>query len=153
MHRIFRKQGKVMDNSDLDSIATGSFEFKDINEREYRFMQIDRIESLLAYCKLNRNQLAKLSGISKSALYNKLDKDGNANFSQIELFKIAKALDLSVVYLLPLSQHERDLVKGPPIPASSLRFVDDMLGARRDDIEFLHGVHKLFKEYIQQRKN
>jgi transcriptional regulator with XRE-family HTH domain len=116
-------------------------------------MQIERVESLLAYCKLNRNQLAKISGISKTALYNKLDKDGNANFSQIELFKIAKALDLSVVYLLPLSQQERELVKGSPVPASSLRFVDDMLGARRDDIEFLHGVHKLFKEYIQQRKS
>ncbi|GDY26251.1 hypothetical protein AHAT_21410 [Agarivorans sp. Toyoura001] len=142
-----------MSTSEWDNIATGSFEFTDCNEREYRAMQIERVESLMAYYSLNRNQLAKLSGISKTALYNKLDKDGSANFSQIDIYKLAKAMDLSMVYLLPLSQQERDLVKGSPIPASSLRFVDDMLGARRDDIEFLHGVHKLFKEYIQQRES
>ncbi|MGY5450888.1 helix-turn-helix domain-containing protein [Agarivorans sp. MS3-6] len=139
------------DNS--QNISTGTFEFKGINEREFRSMQIDRIDSLLAYCSLSRNQLAKLSGISKTALYNKLDRDGSASFSSLDLFKIASALDLSIVYLLPLSQMERDMVKGPPVPASSIAFVDDMLGARPDDIEFLHGVHKLFKQYLQQRKN
>jgi hypothetical protein len=116
-------------------------------------MQIDRIEGIMAYCSLNRHQLAKLSGISKTALYNKLDRDGNAGFSQLELFRIAKALDLSVVYLLPLSQTERDRVKGPPVPASSIRFVDEMLGAEAADIEFLHGIHKLFQQYMKQRKS
>ncbi|RKF15784.1 XRE family transcriptional regulator [Alginatibacterium sediminis] len=141
-----------MNQSDVKNLETGSFEFSQETEREFRAMQIERIESLMAYCSLNRNQLAKLSGVSKTALYNKLDKDGNASFSQLDIFRLAKAMDLSMVYLLPLSEQERDLVKGSPVPASSIRFVDDMLSARADDIEFLHGVHKAFRQYLAGRK-
>ncbi|MCW8347364.1 helix-turn-helix transcriptional regulator [Vibrio sp. ZSDZ65] len=121
----------------MAEIETEGFEFFGLEEAIFRKMVIERIEALMVQAKLSKNALAKKTGIGRSGLYEKMDRDAQSHFTIQDFYRIAKALDVSILQLFPMTNLERHHGGQLPLPASTLKFLDVMLSAPQEDIEFL----------------
>lgn len=131
----------------MNKFDTRGFEFFGDSEKWFRKQLIERLEVLLAHQNLSKNQLAKLAGLPKTSLYQKMDKNEQCYFTIIELFRIAKSFDISIVQLLPIDDVDRKHPNLVPLPASSLKFLDEMLAAEPSDIELLNKLYKTIKQH------
>ncbi|MCW8346823.1 MULTISPECIES: helix-turn-helix domain-containing protein [Vibrio] len=131
----------------MNEFDTRGFEFFGDSEKWFRKQLIERLEVLLAHQSLSKNQLAKLAGLPKTSLYQKMDKNEQSYFTIIELFRIAKSFDISIVQLLPIDDVDRKHPNLVPLPASSLKFLDEMLAAEPSDIELLNKLYKTIKQH------
>ncbi|MEH6452244.1 MAG: XRE family transcriptional regulator [Psychromonas sp.] len=121
----------------MAEIQTEGFEFFGVQEREFRIMVIERIETMMVHSKLSKNTLAQKANLGRSSFYEKMDREERSQFTLLDFFRIAKALDVSILQLFPMTALERQYGKQVPIPASTLHFLDQMMKAPKEDIEFL----------------
>lgn len=121
----------------MAEIETEGFEFFGVEEREFRSMLIERIETMMVHSKLSKNMLAQKANLGRSSLYEKMDRDARSQFTLLDIFRIAKALDISILQIFPMTDNERLYGRQVPLPASTLHFLDQMLSAPKKDIEFL----------------
>ncbi|MGR5500090.1 XRE family transcriptional regulator [Vibrio sp. DNB22_10_4] len=131
----------------MKDFETHGFEFFGDDEKWFRTHFILRLETLMAHQHLTKNGLAKISGLAKTSLYQKMDFDGSSYFTTIELFRIAKALDISIFQLFPVDDVDRNLAREVPLPASSLKYLDEMLSAPQDDIELMYNIYQTLKTH------
>jgi transcriptional regulator with XRE-family HTH domain len=130
----------------MAEIETEGFEFFGVEEIVFRKMVIERIEALMVQTELSKNALAKKAGIGRSAFYEKMDREAKSHFTLIDFFRIAKALDVSLLQLFPMTALERIHGGQLPISASTLKFLDVMLAASKEDIEFLSNFYRILKK-------
>lgn len=130
----------------MAEIETEGFEFFGVGETVFRKMVIERIEALMVQTELSKNALAKKAGIGRSAFYEKMDRDAKSHFTVIDFFRIAKALDVSLLQLFPMTDLERVHGGQLPVSASTLKFLDVMLAASKEDIEFLSNFYRRLKK-------
>ncbi|EDM67893.1 hypothetical protein PE36_18825 [Moritella sp. PE36] len=126
----------------MAEIETEGFEFFGVEEREFRMMVIERIETMMVHSKLSKNTLAKKANLGRSSFYEKMDREGRSHFTLMDIFRIAKALDISILQIFPMTELERLHGGQLPLSASTLHFLDQMLAAPKEDIEFLSDVYK-----------
>ncbi|TKE89041.1 helix-turn-helix transcriptional regulator [Vibrio sp. F12] len=133
----------------MAEIETEGFEFFGVEETVFRRMVIERIEALMVQEGLSKNSLAKKADIGRSALYEKMDREAKSHFTILDFFRIAKALDVSLLQLFPMTQLERLHGGQLPLSASTLKFLDRMLAAPKEDIEFLANFYASLKKRDQ----
>ena len=133
----------------MAEIETEGFEFFGVEETVFRRMVIERIEALMVQGGLSKNSLAKKADIGRSALYEKMDREAKSHFTILDFLRIAKALDVSLLQLFPMTQLERLHGGQLPLSASTLRFLDLMLAAPKEDIEFLANFYASLKKRDQ----
>ncbi|CAK1762974.1 MULTISPECIES: helix-turn-helix domain-containing protein [Vibrio] len=133
----------------MAEIETEGFEFFGVEETVFRRMVIERIEALMVQEGLSKNSLAKKADIGRSALYEKMDREAKSHFTILDFFRIAKALDVSLLQLFPMTQLERLHGGQLPLSASTLKFLDLMLAAPKEDIEFLANFYASLKKRDQ----
>ncbi|EAS45813.1 transcriptional regulator [Photobacterium profundum] len=126
----------------MAEIKTEGFEFFGVEEREFRMMVIERIETMMVHSKLSKNTLAQKANLGRSSFYEKMDREGRSYFTLLDMFRIAKALDISILQLFPMTELERQHGGQLPLSASTLNFLDQMLAAPKEDIEFLSNFYK-----------
>lgn len=130
----------------MAEIETEGFEFFGVEETVFRKMVIERIEALMVQEGLSKNGLAKKADIGRSSLYEKMDREAKSHFTILDFFRIAKALDVSLLQLFPMTQLERLHGGQLPLSASTLKFLDLMLAAPKEDIEFLSNFYASLKK-------
>ncbi|MGR5284180.1 helix-turn-helix domain-containing protein [Vibrio maritimus] len=130
----------------MAEIETEGFEFFGVEETVFRKMVIERIEALMVQEGLSKNGLAIKADIGRSALYEKMDREAKSHFTILDFFRIAKALDVSLLQLFPMTQLERLHGGQLPLSASTLKFLDLMLAAPKEDIEFLSNFYASLKK-------
>ncbi|MGR4989382.1 helix-turn-helix domain-containing protein [Vibrio rotiferianus] len=135
----------------MAEIETEGFEFFGIEEQIFRKMVIERIEALMVQAELSKSSLAKKAGIGRSALYEKMDREGKSHFTILDFFRIAKALDISLLQLFPMTNLERLHGGQLPLSASTLRFLDIMLAAPKEDIEYLSNFYRSLKKRDEKK--
>jgi hypothetical protein len=75
-----------------------------------------------------------------------MDREAKSHFTILDFFRIAKALDVSILQLFPMTQLERLHGGQLPLSASTLKFLDLMLAAPKEDIEFLSNFYASLKK-------
>ncbi|MDA0107359.1 helix-turn-helix transcriptional regulator [Vibrio sp. La 4.2.2] len=135
----------------MAEIETEGFEFFGVEEQVFRKMVIERMEALMVQTQLSKNSLAKKAGIGRSALYEKMDREGKSHFSILDFFRIAKALDVSLLQLFPMTSLERLHGGQLPLSASTLKFLDLMLAAPKEDVEYLSEFYRTLKKRDEQK--
>lgn len=130
----------------MAEIETEGFEFFGVEETVFRKMVIERLEALMVQVGLSKNSLAHKAGIGRSALYEKMDREAKSHFTILDFFRIAKALDVSLLQLFPMTSLERLHGGQLPLSASTLKFLDIMLAAPKEDIEFLSNFYRELKK-------
>ncbi len=70
----------------MAEIETEGFEFFGVEEQVFRKMVVERIEALMVQTQLSKNSLAKKAGIGRSALYEKMDREGKSHFTILDFF-------------------------------------------------------------------
>lgn len=126
----------------MAEIETQGFEFFGVEEREFRMMVIERIEALMVHSKLSKSTLAQKAHIGRSSFYEKMDRDGRSQFTLLDIFRFAKALDISILQVFPMTDLERHYGGQLPLTASTLYFLDQMLAAPKEDIELMSNLYK-----------
>ncbi|ASI92758.1 MULTISPECIES: helix-turn-helix domain-containing protein [Vibrio] len=135
----------------MAEIETEGFEFFGVEEQVFRKMVIERMEALMVQTQLSKNSLAKKAGIGRSALYEKMDREGKSHFTILDFFRIAKALDVSLLQLFPMTSLERLHGGQLPLSASTLKFLDLMLAAPKEDVEYLSEFYRTLKKRDEQK--
>ncbi|MCG9788600.1 hypothetical protein VME0621_00097 [Vibrio mediterranei] len=135
----------------MAEIETEGFEFFGVEEQVFRKMVVERIEALMVQTQLSKNSLAKKAGIGRSALYEKMDREGKSHFTILDFFRIAKALDVSLLQLFPMTSLERLHGGQLPLSASTLKFLDLMLAAPKEDVEYLSEFYRTLKKRDEQK--
>ncbi|MCF4174241.1 helix-turn-helix domain-containing protein [Vibrio sp. McD22-P3] len=135
----------------MAEIETEGFEFFGVEEQVFRKMVIERMEALMVQTQLSKNSLAKKAGIGRSALYEKMDREGKSHFTILDFFRIAKALDVSLLQLFPMTSLERLHGGQLPLSASTLKFLDLMLAAPKEDVEYLSEFYRTLKKRDAQK--
>ncbi|MCG9626523.1 MULTISPECIES: helix-turn-helix domain-containing protein [Vibrio] len=135
----------------MAEIETEGFEFFGVEEQVFRKMVVERIEALMVQTQLSKNSLAKKAGIGRSALYEKMDREGKSHFTILDFFRIAKALDVSLLQLFPMTSLERLHGGQLPLSASTLKFLDLMLAAPKEDVEYLSEFYRTLKKRDAQK--
>ena len=135
----------------MAEIETEGFEFFGVEEQVFRKMVIERMEALMVQTQLSKNSLAKKAGIGRSALYEKMDREGKSHFTILDFFRIAKALDVSLLQLFPMTSLERFHGGQLPLSASTLKFLDLMLAAPKEDVEYLSEFYRTLKKRDEQK--
>ncbi|WP_299807626.1 helix-turn-helix transcriptional regulator [uncultured Shewanella sp.] len=126
----------------MAEIETEGFEFFGVEEAVFRMMVIERIEAIMVHSKLSKNTLAQKASLGRSSFYEKMDREGRSVFTILDLFRIAKALDISILQLFPMTDLERQHGGKLPLTASTLNFLDQMLAAPKEDIEFISHFYR-----------
>ncbi|NOH29848.1 MULTISPECIES: helix-turn-helix transcriptional regulator [Vibrio] len=135
----------------MAEIETEGFEFFGVEEQVFRKMVIERMEALMVQTQLSKNSLAIKAGIGRSALYEKMDREGKSHFTILDFFRIAKALDVSLLQLFPMTSLERLHGGQLPLSASTLKFLDLMLAAPKEDVEYLSEFYRTLKKRDEQK--
>lgn len=134
----------------MAEIETEGFEFYGVDEREFRMMMIERIEAMMVHSQLSKNTLAQKANLGRSSFYEKMDREGRSHFTLLDIFRIAKALDISILQIFPMTDLERQYGGQLPLAASTLHFLDQMLAAPKEDIEFMSNFYKEIKKRDQR---
>ncbi|WP_047043258.1 hypothetical protein [Vibrio mexicanus] len=137
----------------MAEFETQGFEFYGESEQVFRMMLIERIETFMAHGKLSKNTLAEKAHIAKTAFYQKMDREATSQFTVIDLFRIAKVLDVSILQLMPVDEIDRKHGGQLPIPASSLHFLDQMLAAPKEEIELMSKLYNVYCEHKDENKS
>lgn len=127
----------------MPDIETEGYEFFGLNDRQIRSMLIERLEYLMANKGWSIKRLADVAGLPASSLYTKLDRESTSQLTFLDLCQIAKAFDISIIQLLPLSEDER-LQGGVPVgTATMLKMWDTLLSRSKAELELLFEIDKL----------
>ncbi|NOH27282.1 XRE family transcriptional regulator [Vibrio mediterranei] len=127
----------------MPDINTEGYEFFGVDEFQLKTMLIERIEYLIANHGWSKHQLAKKTQLPASSLYIKLDRESNSQFTFIELCQIAKALDISLIQMLPLTQEEIEQGGKPVGTATMLKMWDTLLSRDQAQLEVLFEIDKI----------
>ena len=137
----------------MAELETEGFEFYGEDEERFRSMMIERIEACMVHCNLNKSTLADKAGIGKTAFYSKMDKSGGSYFTAIDLFRLGKVFDVSILQLFPVDDIDRRYGGKLPVPSSVLKLMDEMMSSPREDIEVLSDLMDVLKKHkkLKQR--
>jgi transcriptional regulator with XRE-family HTH domain len=130
----------------MPELDTEGYEFFGLKDAEIRGMQIERIEFLMANLSWSKKTLADKAGLPSSSMYSKLDREGSGQLTLIDICAIAKAMDISVVQLLPLTAAERILGGKPPAKASMLKMWDVLLSRSAEELEVIYKIDKILHD-------
>ncbi|BEU02648.1 hypothetical protein OAG1_14480 [Agarivorans sp. OAG1] len=128
---------------DLDSEG---YEFFGLKDAQIRGMQIERLEFLMANLAWSKKTLANKANLPTSSVYAKLDREGTSQLTMLDMCAIAKAMDISVVQLLPLTAAEREAGVKPPAKASMLKMWDALLSRNSEQLEVIYQIDKLLHD-------
>lgn len=135
---------------ELDS---DGYEFYGFSDPELRGMLIERIEFALATAKWSRVDLAKKSGLPKSSVYAKLNRELTSELTFSDLCAIAKALDVSLLQLLPTTEMERKAAGRPVAKGSTLKKLDDLLSRPEEEFELVYQLDLVIRNYMARQTN
>ncbi len=127
----------------MPDIQTEGYEFFGMSDIEIKSMFIERIEYLMANHGWSRKMLADKSGLPTSSIYAKLDRDSTSELTLIDMCALAKAFDVSVVQLLPLTQQELNQGGKPLAKASMMRMWDVLLSRSQEELEVIFEIDQL----------
>lgn len=130
----------------MPSIETEGYEFFGLKGPEIRGMLIERLEFLMANHGWSRITLAEKSGLPSSSVYSKLDRDGTGQLTFVDLCAIAKAMDVSIVQILPLTNEERESGGKPIASASMIKMWDILLSRTSEELELIYEIDKLLHQ-------
>ncbi|MGY5449939.1 XRE family transcriptional regulator [Agarivorans sp. MS3-6] len=130
----------------MPKLESEGYEFFGLTDAQIRSMQIERLEFLMANLKWSRKNLAGNAGLPTSSVYAKLDREGTSQLTLLDLCAIAKAMDISVVQLLPLTAEEREAGVKPPAKASMLKMWDQLLSRSADELDTIYKIDKLLHD-------
>ncbi|MGF1750045.1 XRE family transcriptional regulator [Vibrio cionasavignyae] len=131
----------------MATLNTTGFEFFGESEHRFRAMLIERIESYMVHSRLSKNQLADKSGIGKTAFYSKMDKVQGSQFTVLDLFRLGKVLDVSILQFFPVDDIDREHGGQLAVPASVLHMMDTMMSMDQADIELLYDLFLSLKKH------
>ncbi|MFA0086454.1 hypothetical protein [Vibrio sp. 10N.261.51.F12] len=109
---------------ELDS---DGYEFYGFSDPELRGMLIERIEFALAAAKWSRVDLAKKSGLPKSSVYAKLNRELTSELTFSDLCAIAKG--------------------------STLKKLDDLLSRPEEEFELVYQLDLVIRNYMARQTN
>ncbi|WP_163131452.1 XRE family transcriptional regulator [Agarivorans sp. Alg241-V36] len=130
----------------MPELDSEGYEFFGLKDAEIRGMLIERIEFLMANLSWSKKTLADKAGLPSSSMYSKLDREGSGQLTLIDICAIAKAMDISVVQLLPLTAAERILGGKPPAKASMLKMWDVLLSRSAEELEVIYNIDKILHD-------
>ncbi len=131
----------------MAELNTTGFEFFGESEQRFRAMLIERIEAYMVHSQLTKNQLAERAGIGKTAFYSKMDKEQGSHFTVLDLFRLGKVLDISILQFFPVDEVDRQHGGQLAVPASALHMMDTMMSMDSKDIELLYDVFLALKKH------
>jgi transcriptional regulator with XRE-family HTH domain len=133
--------------SRMAQLNTEGFEFFGEDEQRFRAMLIERIEAYMVHNQLTKNQLAEQAGIGKTAFYSKMNKEQGSQLTILDLFRIGKILDVSILQFFPVDDIDREHGGQLAVPASVLHMMDTMMSMDHNDIELLYDLFLTLKKH------
>ncbi|MDO6764686.1 XRE family transcriptional regulator [Agarivorans sp. 1_MG-2023] len=127
----------------MPNLDSEGYEFFGLKDAEIRGMLIERIEFLMANLSWSKKTLADKAGLPTSSVYTKLDRESTGQLTFLDMCAIAKAMDISVIQLLPLTAAERLAGGKPPAKASMLKMWDVLLSRSAEELEVIYQIDKL----------
>ncbi|MGR5193479.1 XRE family transcriptional regulator [Vibrio rotiferianus] len=112
-------------------------------------MLIERIEFLMAKNELTKGSLAKKAQLPRSSVYAKLDREGTSELTFSDLCAVAKAFDVSLLQLIPVSDQERKYAGRPVAKSSTIRMLDDLLSRPDEEVSLVYELDKLLRLYFE----
>ncbi|UPQ89054.1 XRE family transcriptional regulator [Vibrio sinaloensis] len=135
----------------MPELQSEGYEFFGFSDRELRAMLIERIEFLMANKKWSRGQLASHAHLPRSSVYAKLDREADSQFTFSDLCAVAKAFDISILQLFPLSDYDRKLGGKPVAKASMLKMWDSLLARNEKELTLLAEIDQVIQKHLNNK--
>ncbi|MGV2987820.1 XRE family transcriptional regulator [Vibrio sp. E150_011] len=136
----------------MAQLETKGFEFFGEQEHRFRAMLIERVETYMVHSQLTKNQLANKAGIGKTSFYSKMDRTQESQFTTLDLFRLGKAMDVSILQFFPVEEIDREHGGQLAVPASVLHMMDMMMSMSNTDIAMLYDMIETLKKHNKINK-